>query len=551
MRKSAPIVLAIVFLCLVIFASKDLFTEKSATEKMQTLPTGLDLDTANDSEKPAHYYASLHLVSPLMALPGADLETLNSSLAIFSTSSETSRQVYKEYIEPEVLYPLNLLQLFSDTEQSRQKMLADTNQETALLYHEALVHLFDEYKVALTNLQANISKFDPTTIFFWSGGTNSQYVVDTLKEELRDLAVAKKNEELRFKCLNDIKQCPKIDEIKFPKISTSPTTTNEVADLTEIKDRADFFANYHVRLRDQTADNIKEKDIVLLNNSQCAVDSKPVYWLIAKINSRISHLPEARAFMLNDIYLNDVSLEQASGFLPTDIEIPEAYRYSVQISNYYTCIDYGFDKHTALSVLYIRDHLRQLEIKNAVDNDEVGSLLDLINHISNKEILSDTDIGEFLSTFSKMFNEHGFVWTADNLGESQTKELLRLVNVWQTRSGYFELNVGMLDDFMIKQLYSQGDGSPTLPPPAFLLGQSNFVSLYQIANPSVAPQAHTFIQKRNSETQTFPESFQGGIVSYKEILGDNQPDYKQLLETEIATTNFIRQEILKDTNVFR
>jgi hypothetical protein len=281
----------------------------------------------------------------------------------------------------------------------------------------------------------------------------------------------------------------------------------------------------------------------MLNNSRCAPNSGKQVVSIYDIETRVSKIRGLRLFGLDDIYLYDVWKEQESSFLPPEPKIPELHRYTLQADNYYTCIDYGYDAHSALTIAFIRENLANY-FPTASEDAEAKLIESSAHQLVDLKIPSDTATDELVSLINSALLKHGWTWLEEQFGPESAKRLVEYRDAWRAKTGHFELAVGTIDDFMVHSLYARPDGTPTIDAPWFFLSHSNLVSLYQLANATVTKDTPSLLKNQNIIGTVFPDTFPG-ILSYKNEIKDLIPTYELLHSRTIEADNYIREHLLK------
>ncbi len=515
------------------------------------LPTDIDITSLTDDEIRLHYYTTLHLLDPKMSLAGSDISNIERTLTTLASSTRISREIYAEWIDPETLYPLELIESFAATESARRQMQDNPTPEVVADYHDRLMTLFSDYETALEKIEAFLVKQEaPGTIMFWQGTTRSAYVGEQIKKVREEIATEKRLEADRYACVTPTRdlQCPSLAKLRTEE-RDSYRSNNEA--LTEpdrnTLARAQFFANKIFRVRDQKPEPLVdtgESSIVFLANSRCSPNGGSQFVSIYDIPTRVSGLRALRLFGLDDIYLFDVWKEQESRFLPPEPKVPDAYRYTLQPDNYYTCVDYGYDAHTALTVAYVRAGLSQnLPTTNPESIDDARAIEVAARRLVETSTPSDTLTQNFVDLIDKALMSHGTVWLEVNFGSEETRRLINYRDAWHARTGYFELALGTIDDFMVRTLYARPDGTPTIDAPWFFISHSNLVSFYQLANTTVIKETPSLLKNKNTPAIQFPDTFPG-ILSYEKELRDLIPTHSLLLDRVIAADDYVRDTLL-------
>lgn len=515
------------------------------------LPKGIDNVTLSDDEVRRRYYAAMHLIDPKMSLPGTDLSVMRDTLTVMASSTSISRDVYATWIDPEVLYPLEMLKYFADTEDARRQMRNDPTSDAVRIYHEELMSLFSRYEEALEKIEHFLAENEAFgSARFWQGTTRSDYVGKQIAKIRESISAEKQLEENRYSCVKTSRYhaCPSLQALMVAKQKdTSPSLTTERKIDPKTSNRARFFEDQIRLVRHQEPTPLittSGQPIVLLENSRCAPNDSPQFVSIYAINTRVSDLRGLRLFGLDDIYLFDVWKEQETGFLPPEPKVPEIYRYTLQPDNYYTCIDYGYDAHTALSIAYIRENLK-VALPGATKADDETRLIESAA-LSLKEATVPSDIraAHFIALIDSALLTHGPAWLEEHFGKEVSDQLLNYRDVWHAKSGFFELALGTIDDFMVRTLYARPDGTPTIDAPWFFLSHSNIVSFYQLANATVVRDTPSLLKNQNTLAIPFPETFPG-IWSYENELKKTIPTHQQLQISTREADAYIRNYLFQ------
>ncbi len=520
------------------------------------LPSGTDVDSLSAEQIRLHYYAAFHLLDPKMALPGTDIEALTRAIEAMASSTNTSREVYAEWIDPELLYPLELLGSFARTESARRQMRTYPTAESVRQYHEELMSLFSEYETSLDQIEDFLEKHAaPGSAKFWQGTTRPSFVGEKINGIRLSIDEEKILEEDRYSCVfpNTERACPSLASLSSDSLTDEIDTDDTQTYNAEIATaRARFFNDQLKLTRGQALRPLITADktpLILLNDNRCAPNGGAQFVAIYEIETRVSGLRALRLFGLDDIYLYDVWKEQESGFLPPEPKVPDRYRYTLQADNYYTCIDYGYDAHAALAIAYIRENLTKHPLTSTDSADvEALAITASARRLVDLKIPDDKTVGRLVSLIDSALFKYGRTWFERRFGPENSERLIEYRDVWHAKTGYFELALATLDDFMVSSLYARPDGRPTIDTPWFFLSHSDMVSLYQLANETVAkdtPKLLNDLNKNLSTTvTTFPENFPG-LVSYEKELKHLMPTYESLHTSTIETDNYIREHLLK------
>jgi hypothetical protein len=519
-------------------------------ELVDFLPTKIGSDSLSDDDIRLRYYTTLHLLDPKMALPGTNLSDLQATLVAVASSTRASREVYAEWIDPELLYPLELLQSFAQVESARRQMHANPTTASTRQYHEGLTALLSEYEVSLKKIDTFLINYEAMgSAKFWQGTTRSDYVRAQVAKVRESIANELKLEEDRYACIirNKGNTCPSITELRNAKKSDS-LSINETAPSfdQEMIARARFFEDQIFLVRGQqptpllTADNLP---IVKLADSRCAPNGTSQLMTVYDIQTRVSNIRGLRLFGLDDIYLYDVWKEQESSFLPPEPKVPELHRYTLQADNYYTCIDYGYDAHSALTIAFIRENLAN-HFPTASEDAEAKLIESSAHQLVDLKIPSDTATNELVSLINSALLKHGWTWLEEQFGPESAERLVEYRDAWRAKTGHFELAVGTIDDFMVHSLYARPDGTPTIDAPWFFLSHSNLVSLYQLSNATVTKDTPSLLKNQNIIGTVFPDTFPG-ILSYENEVKNIIPTYELLHSRTIEADKYIREHLLK------
>lgn len=517
------------------------------------LPSGTDVDSLSEKQVRLHYYAALHLLDPKMALPGTDLEALTRVIEAMASSTNASREVYAEWIDPELLYPLELIGSFARTESARRQMRTSPTEESVRRYHDELMSLFSEYETSLDRIEDFLEEYAAIgSAKFWQGTTRSSYVRERIGAVRLSIGDEKGLEEDRYSCVfpNTERACPSIASLSSVSlIDDSDIDDTQTYDEDATIDRARFFEDQLklTRGRDPTPLMTATKlPLVTLTENRCAPNGGEHTVSIYDIETRVSKIRALRLFGLDGIYLNDVWKEQESGFLPPEPKVPDRYRYTLQADNYYTCIDYGYDAHAALAIAYIRERLAE-HLPASTDSTDIEALTiaSSAERLVNLKIPDDKTTDHLVSLIDSALFERGRLWFEQRFGPENAERLIEYRDVWRAKTGYFELALATLDDFMVRSLYARPDGTPTIDAPWFFLSHSNIVSLYQLANETVANGTPKLLKNLNIIGTAFPDTFLG-IVSYEKELRDDIPTHESLHARTIEADEYIRTHLLKD-----
>lgn len=521
-------------------------------ELVDFLPTKIGSDSLSDDDIRLRYYTTLHLLDPKMALPGTDLSDLQATLVAMASSTRASREVYAEWIDTELLYPLKLLGSFARTESARRQLRSNPTTESVRRYHEELMSLFSEYETSLVEIENFLTEHaTPGSAKFWQGTTRSSYVRDLISAIRMSIAAEKDLEEDRYSCVSRSakRACPSITSLRNADL----TDETDAADLRGDEERAviaraRFFEEQLELTRGQNPKPLITTDklpLVMLRDNRCAPNGGPQFVSIYDIETRVSKLRALRLFGLDDIYLYDTWKEQESGFLPPEPKVPDKYRYTLQADNYYTCIDYGYDAHTALAIAYIRENLAEHHPTSTDSADtEAMSIASSAERLVNLKIPDDTTTDHLVSLIDSALFKNGRIWFDQRFGPENAERLIEYRDVWHAKTGYFELALATLDDFMVRSLYARPDGQPTIDAPWFFLSHSDMVSLYQLANETVTKDTPRLLKDVNIIGTTFPENFPG-LVSYEKELKYVIPTHESLHSSTIEADQYIRDHLFK------
>ncbi len=502
------------------------------------------------------YYASLHTLDPLMALPGTDTSALRASLSQFSQSVAAAKKPYASSLNGEVLYPIALQQHLADTEDARRTFLASPNSASARSYHESLIELFAMYDASLETMEHLLEKYPAPLVRMWQGDTDSAFVQEKVASIRREIAQQHIRENDRFSCLSGKKTCPRLSTIRSELSGiTVPDTGPHAAVPRNAYDLRSFYEQYYALFRGARPEalviNQEGKPMFIeLSHGRCNPNGSVSYIAAYTTDSMVSHLPALRFYILDALYLNDVEKEQLSGFLPSEPKVPQEHRYTLQSPNYYTCIDYGYDAHMVLSMAYVYQQLQNLSFAPSTSRD-VSPILETVRTIIESPVLRDTDMLRFAALTTSLYAKKGPDFIDEQLGVGAADHLLLLAQTINARSARFERMVGMLDNLMDPQLYERADGNPTIDPQWFLVTHAHMVSQYQFANKTVVPSTPSLLKTKNTPAEPFPQTFQGGIVRYDDVLKDVIPTYAALAKHLVATDTYIRDVILQNRSLPR
>lgn len=514
------------------------------------LPHDAQNDSLSDKDIRLRYYATLHLLDPQMALPGTDLSILTNTIEAMSSSTRVASEVYTEWIDREILYPFELIRSFASTESARRQMRDEPTAEVIANYHEKLMSLFSDYETSLEKIETFLTENEALgPIKFWQGTTRSAYVKEVMARVRPSVAKARQVEEDRYACVARSygHRCPSLNESRKLEELLAPEDDDTVLDRSTVT-RAGFFADHFFLVRGKRPEPLVRADefpIVLLTDSRCAPNGGAQFVSLYDIETRVSGVPGLRLFGLDDIYLYDVWKEQESGFLPMGPKVPETFRYTLQPDNYYTCADYGHDAHMALTVAYIKEGVvGSLPVVVADPDDESRAIEDAARRLQAAKVPSDNLVATFVARIDSALLRHGDVWLENKFGYEAAERLITYRDAWRAKSGWFELALGTIDDFMVRTLYARSDGTPTIDAPWFFISHANLVSFYQLANSTVSKDTPSLLKERNETDDPFPGTFPG-ILSYEQELKDLIPSHSLLHDRLIGADAYIRDHLLK------
>ncbi len=518
-----------------------------------------DVAALTDEEVRTYYYVAFHTLDPKMALSGTDLDMLTTALDALASSTAASRDVYAQWIAPELLYPLDLLRQFSATEKLRRVMLETPTTDSIHEYHTSLDTLFTRYEESLRTIETFLTEQEALgIIMFWQGATRSAYVREQVASIREAVVSAHENERRRFSCLVDDThaQCPSLAELRKPegRVAAQPLNTpkKEIVVSEEIKARAKFFEDQSKLVRGIELSPFIESAtplIVVLTESRCAPNGGTYLMAPSRINTRISNIPGLRIPGLDDIYFYDVWKEQEAHFLPSEPKVPDEHRFILQLNNYYTCVDHGFDVHTALSITAIQKGLIEEPLTTPDNPDEdARRIVEVSQQLASEANPTDTLTATLVDLIDGALYSHGTVWFQRQFGADDAHRLLEYRALWLAKTGYFELAVGMLDDYLERTLFARPDGTPTIDAPWFFITHSNMVSFYQFANATVASHTPSLLESHNTAEETFPDTFKGAILSYEKEVRDIIPSYELLHTRTIGAAKYVRTHLFNTRN---
>ena len=512
--------------------------ERLLTELEDFLPSSVSAEEMSEKQIGAYYYATLHSLEPIFALAGTDTESLRYALRQFQENAEVASKIYEDELYTESLFPLDFLNRLSELEDFRRALLSDVTQENAISYHKNLDRLFQEYKKSLTLFSQQAQEGELITVGSWQGQTDNSFIYKKIDSVLQSISTLEENENSRYACLNDISNCESLDTVRTdsrensPETLTSPETSQNIP--LDTRKIISFYNNFFLKFNKEEplVLSAEQSDpIILLDNSYCSTGTSSQYAMLYSYHSKVhTELLSTRVLALDSIYFNDTQMFQNSGYLPSELKIPEQYRYTLQPPNHYTCVDYGYDHQTTLTILYIR----KLLLDRTFSLNNFPELQKLEEVITTSDVVSENDVQRFIDILDTFYKTKGRTELESSLGIEGADYIINLIHVWKSQSGFFQTIIGMLDDSIYFSRLAHPDGSPRIPSNAFFFTYTNFVSLYQLANQTVVRNSTTFLRFSNKEH---------GLQAPSEHI---VTDYKKLIPEFVDSIEFLDTYAIKN-----
>jgi len=229
------------------------------------------LQDTTDYDK--RWFASIHHLDPIFALPGTDLSNARKALEPLKKQREwLAQNIYLETGSANVMYPIELLESFLALEDARRTVIFQPTKKTIGEYQEQTNYFFGLYFKYIEDLREvyeTLRRKSPEkdSFSFFNGTSDVGYFGEALSS-LEETAVQKREElSRRYSCYKgNAYDCRLTKRIPLAKTSLLPTKTN--VRLSEVESSfARILENITVQLPDT-----ERGPIFITNSGSCLTE---------------------------------------------------------------------------------------------------------------------------------------------------------------------------------------------------------------------------------------------------------------------------------------